>query len=189
MFFTNDYMQNLNYYNQNPYGGDDFYNNRTNGLYYRNSNNINTSNGFNSLNNFNNLSPFNNMGNKVNLNMLYPEIYRVIYPVVQNILDNTNIGIVDDKFINSIVKNVLSILEGDNRVRINNNIANNNNNDNINTSIDNNNTGSNNVSNNNSTNTNEENFLEELVKVIVVKEIISIINRLNLNSFIQNNML
>ena len=158
MFLANDYMQNLNYYNQNPYMGDSFYNNRTNDLFYRSANNIG---GFNNINGNN---------NRTNLNMLYPEIYRVIYPVVKNILDNTNISIVDDKFINSIVKNVLSILEGENKVCTDDKESNNSN-------------------ANSSVSEKEDNFLEELIKVIVIKEIISIINRLNLNSFLQNNML
>ena len=201
MYFNNDYMQNLNYYNQNPFGNMNSMMgvNANNG--YLNNNTIgNQTNGL-----YNNLNPYTcflNSNTVNNMNNLYPEIYRITYPIVKNLVSSSNINMIDETGLNNMVDTVLRILDGENgnqRSSLNNNSNNNNNNNN--NSIQNqtgvsNNLNTSNVSDessnlrNNNQNTNmnsnniENNFLRDIIKIIILKEIISRLNRMNLNTFL-----
>lgn len=92
MFYSNgNYMQDFNCYNQNP-----------NINYY----NPYLQNGF----------PNPNMmqqNQAQNLNMMYPAIYRIILPVVTQVLQNTNIGYLTEEALNNYVDTVYNIVEGD----------------------------------------------------------------------------
>lgn len=109
-----NYMQDLNYYNQNPNP------NYTYNPYMQN----------NTYPNQNNMS-MNNMGNmntpmrqpQQNLNAMYPAVYRIILPVVSQVVSNNNTSYLTEDGLNSMVDTVYNIVEGDINLQSNSNSA------------------------------------------------------------------
>lgn len=92
MYYQNgNYMQDLNYYNQNPNMG---YN-----PYAQNMN-------------MNAQMPMGQMGQQ-NLNAMYPAVYRIISPVASQVLSNSNTGYLTEDSLNSMVDSVYHVVERD----------------------------------------------------------------------------
>ena len=183
MYFNNDYMQNLNYYNQNPYGNFNTLNNYSYDNLMGQRGIINPS--------INNNYQTNDLFQNNNLRSLYPDIYKVSYPVIENILKNTNLNMIDNNSITAIVDNVLNILEGNN----NSNSSNNNSRNNIDSSLNTNNTNNtNNLDNNTSSNINLNNsntsntFLKDIIRIIILDIIKNYFNKVKLINFINNSI-
>ncbi len=147
---------------------------------------------FNGLaNNPNNMYYMQNLPNQNNLDGYYPSIYRIIYPVIQRVVSTNNYQYINEELINNLVNNVLGIIEGDvNNIdnSSSNNTSNTNssneirrtNNNQTNTSSANSNVNlNNNISNNTS-------LLKDLIKILVIKELIS---RQNIRRFPYNNQM
>ena len=96
MYFNNDYMQNLNYYNQNPLG------------MMNNLNQYNHLNPYNIYNDNQTNGLFNNSLNQMNriqmINNLYPDIYKITNPIVKNMVSGMNLYIIDDNTIISYIR-------------------------------------------------------------------------------------
>lgn len=105
MYYQNgNYMQDLNYYNQTPNMG---YN-----PYVTNHSNQN-------MNGMMNPNPM--QVPQPNLNAMYPAVYRIISPVVAQVLANNNVGYLTEENLNNMVDTVYNIVEGDIPMRNNNN--------------------------------------------------------------------
>ena len=148
---------------------------------------------FNGLSNpnSNNFMPQANMSQ--NLNSMYPSIYKIVYPVIQKVIAGNNYQFVNEETVNNIVDVVIGITAGDinnmenNEMRSNsnlcsgnNNVNNNSNNASNNSSNNLNNNGNNssnncsNIQNNQINNSNNRNpLLRDLVKILVIRELIS----------------
>ncbi len=109
MYYQNgNYMQDLNYYNQMPAMGYQPYANQP----YSNPN----------VNPVNQPMP--------NLNAMYPAVYRIIAPVVSQVLANSNTNYLSEEALNNMVDTVYDMVEGDinvksNATRLNSNHASN----------------------------------------------------------------
>ncbi len=105
MFFTNnfDYMQDYNFYNQNP----NTYFNNVSGQ----------------------LGVFPQM-QTTNLSYFYPSIYKILMPVIVKVISSSNYQYLNEEVINNITDTVYKIVEGDilknNDQPVNNNQPNNN---------------------------------------------------------------
>lgn len=87
MYYQNgNYMQDLNYYNQNP------------------------NYGYNPYQNMNGQMP---QMHQQNLTAMYPAVYRIISPVVSQVLANNNTGYMTEDILNKMVDNVYNIVERD----------------------------------------------------------------------------
>lgn len=102
MYYQNgNYMQDLNYYNQNPNFGYNPY--MQNNYPSRNT----------------------QMPMQQNLNAMYPAVYRIISPVVSQVLMNNNVGYLTEDVINNMVDSIYNIVEGDINLEDNSNFESN----------------------------------------------------------------
>ncbi len=117
MYYQNgNYMQDLNCYNQTP------------GMGYQPYANTNFSNQTMPMNN----NPIPMM--QANLNTMYPATYRIISPVITQVLSNHNAGYLTEDALNSMVDTVYNIVEGDINLGADRNHTNNSTNENSNAS-------------------------------------------------------
>ena len=156
MYYQNgNYMQDLNYYNQNPnYGYQPYM-----------QNNFQTPN----------MNPMNGLMPQQNLNAMYPAVYRIISPVASQVLANNPTGYITEEALNSMVDTIYNIVEGDINLENNSNSAN--------SSTSNESTNANNCARSNSsspssnstvsTNNRQNALLRDLIKIILLNEIIS----------------
>lgn len=176
MYYQNgSYMQDLNYYNQNPNMGYNPYNTNQ----FQNPN-------------VNMQMPMGQMYQQ-NLSAMYPAVYRIISPVVSQVLTNNNTGYLTDDVLNSMVDTVYNIVEGD--INLNNNTnkqatqANSNSNEsNCGRTSSNATPSSNSTSATNSTSNGQNNLLRDLIKIMILNEIISRRNTMNSQTIISNSM-
>lgn len=105
MYYQNndDYMRDFFYFNQNPtmngnMGCNCMQNNMNNGM----------NNNFNGINNMNYMQNNNN-----NLESLYPNIYRIIQPVVRRVVAGSNYQYLTEEVLNNMVDTVYNIVDGD----------------------------------------------------------------------------
>ena len=173
MYYQNgNYMQDLNYYNQNP------------------------SVGFNPYRQNNCQTPNMNQGmpmQQQNLNAMYPAVYRIISPVVSQVLANNNMGYLTEDTLNSMVDTVYNIVEGDiNLENYSNSVTNSASNENGNNSNCSRSNTSNPSSNATSTANNRANrqnsLLRDLIKIIILNSIISQRQNLNPQMMMPNNI-
>ena len=190
MYVNNDYMQNFNYYNQNSYCN---LGQRHSGVYSNGYNNLNyQTNGL-----YNNATRTGYINNQNQFNTLYPDIYKIIYPIVNNLVSTVNLSMIDNNLINNMTDTVLNILDGEcqkqnvnNSNNINDIVKENSNDININSNKDkgfekSNNDNSNN-NNSNTINHIENQFLKDIIRIIILKEISKLINNFNFNMFLDN---
>lgn len=172
MYYDNgNYMQDLNYYNQNPvqnFGYNPYM-----------------------MNNFQNQQfPMGMIQNNQNLRPMYPAIYRVICPVVSQVVNNSNIQYITEDSLNKMVDTVYNIVEGD--INVSDNSRDLNSNSNTNTESTQSNTRNNSNSNvstsaNSNCGANRQNtLLKDLIRIMILNEIIS--RRQNQAMMMQNNM-
>ena len=172
MYYQNgNYMQDLNYYNQTPNVGYNPYMN----------------------NNFQNQ----NMGmqnqmpiGQQNLNAMYPAVYRIISPVVSQVLANNNTGYLTEDALNNMVDSVYRIVEGDINLGDNSNVSNVASNENTNNSSCERNSSTsrqNSTSATNSRSNSQNSLLRDLIKIMILNEIIS--RRQNTNQMMMPNMM
>lgn len=99
MYYQNGtYMQDLNYYNQNP------------------------NYGYNPYPNINGQMPFMQMQQQ-NFSAMYPAVYRIISPVVSQVLSNSSPGYITEDSLNKMVDNIYNIVERDINLEENSNSA------------------------------------------------------------------
>lgn len=123
MYYQNgNYMQDLNYYNQNPNYGFNPYS----------QNNFPVQNMNTQMNGQQNMMQ---MSQTQNLSAMYPAVYRIISPVVSQVLSNKNIGYLTEDNLNNMVDTVYDIVEGD--INLNNNNSNTSNTSNTNSNASN----------------------------------------------------
>ena len=115
MYFQNndDYMRDFFYFNQNPtmngnMGCNCMQNNMNNGM----------NSSFNGINNMNYMSNNNNN----NLENLYPNIYRILQPVVRRVVAGSNYQYLTEEVLNNMVDTVYNIVDGD-RTMSNNQVS------------------------------------------------------------------
>ena len=160
MYYQNgNYMQDLNYYNQNPSVGFNPYI----------TNNYQTQ-----TMNMNPQMPM----QQQNLNAMYPAVYRIISPVASQVLANNNTGYLTEDALNSMVDTVYNIVEGDINVENNSNsVSNSSSNDNSNGSNCSRTSTTNPSSTTNSTTTSGANrqnaLLRDLIKIMLLNDIIA----------------
>ena len=183
MFYqdNNDYMRDLFFYGNNmnsnyPYGNNMMYENMQNP--YMQNNNFQR--------------PMQNQG--MILENMYPQIYKIIDPVANRVISNSNYKYMTEDVLNNMVDTVFNIVEGDvsnltnnqtsamqgdDTVTTNtNSVSNSNNNRSQNSSnSSSNDRRGNNISMDNQSNSNR--LLKDLIKIIIIKELIS---RRNFNS-------
>ena len=176
MYYQNgNYMQDLNYYNQNPIN----YGYPTNNNYMLPMQNTNQN------------IPMRQMTNQ-NLSVMYPAVYRIIQPVVSQVLANNNSSYLTEDLLNTMVDNVYNIVEGD--INLGNNAATS---ATQSTSENTNNSSCNRAPNNSSLNNNSANasnnrdngsnvLLKDLIKIMILNEIVTR-RQNNMNSFSINN--
>ena len=90
MCYQNDYMRDFFYYNQSP------------------NQNINMNYGY---------MPNNNMMRNNNIDNLYPNIYRILRPVVRKVVLGSNYQYLTEEVISNMVDTVYNIVEGDRNSR------------------------------------------------------------------------
>ena len=194
MFYSNNnsYMEDFYYYNQMP--GNTYMNSGNNILgtpvnyNFGNWENMNYSNmgGFNS----------NNMHGRMqtlNLNNLYPSIYRIISPVVSRVVSNSNNQFINEEILNNMTDTVFNIVEGQIDISEESQTSRNTTNENpINSNSSNitssntnsiHNTSNRNVENsrnvttssisNNSINNRNDSLLRDFIKILILKELFS----------------
>lgn len=160
MYYQNgNYMQDLNYYNQNP-------NANMNYNPYMNNNYSAQNMGMNAQ------VPMQNQ--QQNLSAMYPAIYRIISPVVSQVLMNNNYGYITEENLNIMVDTVYNIVEGD--INLTNNSAttpNTESSNQNNSSCERNSSTSrqNNASNSNSRTNSQNTLLRDLIKIMILNEI------------------
>lgn len=175
MYYQNgNYMQDLNYYNQNP--------------------NV----GFNPYMPNNYQAPTMNQNPQMpmqqqNLNAMYPAVYRIISPVVSQVLANNNTGYLTEDALNSMVDTVYNMVEGDlnleNRSNSTNASAQTENSNNSNCSRTNaTNPSSTNTSATNSSSNRQNSLLRDLIKIILLNSIISRRQNTNSQMMMSNNL-
>lgn len=187
MYYQNGgYMQDLNYYNQNP---------AANQGYGYNPYMTTTNNNYQTQN-ITQGQPMMAMPMQMpqqNLNAMYPAVYRIISPVASQVLSNSNTQYISEDALNNMVDTVYNIVEGDINLSDDSNSSSNlSSNSNTNSreceSNQSNNCGRtstpNSSSNSTSTTTSRPNrqnsLLRDLIKIILLNEIIS--RRQNQNS-------
>ena len=172
MFYSNNdnYMQDLYFYNQTP-----------NNTYFPNNMpnyNIPLTQNQNMINPMYNNSNMNANQMCQNINNLYPNIYRIINPVVLKVIANSNYQFLNDDVLNNMTDTVYNIVEG--QIGYD---------DNISTTTENSQSTSSNTnsvsSNSNSrvTETRHDNLLKDIIKILILKEILSRPNRNNPNYY------
>lgn len=178
MYYQNgNYMQDLNYYNQNP--------NPNVGYNPYIPNHYQTPNG--------NVNPQMPMQQQ-NLNAMYPAVYRIISPVASQVLANNNTGYLTEDALNSMVDTVYNMVEGDINLENNANpVANPSSTDNSNNSNCSRTAGTTNPSSTtHSTTTSGSNrqnaLLRDLIKIMLLNEIISRRQTTNQPMMMANNM-
>lgn len=176
MYYQNgNYMQDLNYYNQNPSVGFNPYI----------TNNYQTQNM--------NMNPQMPMQQQ-NLNAMYPAVYRIISPVASQVLSNNNTGFLTEDALNNMVDTVYNIVEGDINLENNANpVTNPSSTDNSNNSNCSRTAGTTNPSSTtHSTTTSGSNrqnaLLRDLIKIMLLNEIISRRQTTNQPMMMANNM-
>lgn len=195
MFYSgnDNYMQDLYFYNQMPNQ------NTYNPMGMNNNGNIpNTmmNNGMYMNQGQNPNMYMQNSNQPANINTLYPSSYRILMPVVSRVVSNSNYQFLNEDVLDNMVDTVYNITEGQinyenendqvtTRERTSNTQTNstsvsqtNQNSSNSNTTnVTNSTTRVNNnttqTSNNNSTNTSNDNLLRDLIKILIIREIIS----------------
>lgn len=175
MYYQNgNYMQDLNYYNQNPSVGFNPYM----------ANNYQTPN----------MNPNPQMPmQQQNLNAMYPAVYRIISPVVSQVLATNNTGYLTEDLLNSMVDTVYNIVEGDINLEDHTNP--------VNRTVTNDNANNSNCARTNSTNpsststtstnsgTNRQNsLLRDIIKIMILNNIISRRANVNPPMMMPNNM-
>ena len=191
-----------------------------NGMYMQNNNMMN-GNMMNNINpqNQDMMSNISNMWQSNSINNMYPSIYRIINPVVNRVVSNTNCQNLTNDSLNNMVDTVYNIVEGQimqetdieisRAVEDNNSVTNisttstvnsnssttvrttsadnRNSNSTISNSGNSNNNRNNNINTNigtNSRNNRNESLLKDLIKILIIKEILS--RRQTRNQFYQN---
>ena len=103
--------------------------------------------------------------NNSNLDILYPSIYKIIYPVVKRVVSGNNFQFANDNTISNATNMIYEIIEGDTSLNQSTgnqaNTQNSQSNNNVNI----------NVSNNKSTSDNA--LLKDLIRILVIRELIS----------------
>ena len=144
-----DYMQNLlgsnfpNYQNtyDNSFIDTGYFYNPANSNYYNNQPQINRS---------------------VDLESLYPESYKIIYPMVQKACSQIS-GLIDEDLLDNITNDIYNNLEGENIINLNINIENTKNET----------TDSNNSSNTRSSSSKQiNNPIRDLIKILLIRELL-----------------
>ena len=143
-------------------------------------------------NNSNNMFCMPNMNSQNNLNSYYPSIYKIINPVVQRVISGMNYQYINDDMVNDMTNTIYGIVEGDvnnlENISSNNNLSNDNRRTNQTSAQVN--TSSNNINNvNNSVNSvlsTNNSLLRDLIKILVIKELLS---RNNIRRFPFNNQM
>ena len=198
MFYSgnDNYMQDL-YFGNQMYGGNTYnpngINNMQNPMYMNN-------NGM-CMNQFQNQVP----NQPVNINNMYPSLYRILMPVISRVVANSNYQFFNEDVLNNMVDTVYNITEG----QIN--YENDNDNEQVTTQERNSNTQTNTASvsqtnqnttttntstrmnsntqttrNTNSTNNSNDDLLRDIIKILIIRELIS--RRQFQNPNMQNNM-
>ena len=174
MYYQNgNYMQDLNYYNQNP--------------------NLNLNYNYNQIpNSYQNMNINNQMTNMPqNLSTFYPAVYRIIQPISSQVVSNNNTSYLTEDLLNNMVESVYNIVEGDINMNNNSNISTENSRDtdnSTNCSRAQTTSSSNSSRANSSSNVgNSQNaLLKDLIKIMILNDIIA---RRNVNQLnIQNGM-
>lgn len=169
MYYDNgSYMQDLNYYNQNPVQNWGY------NPYMMNNQQFQIG-----------------MQNQQNLNAMYPASYRIICPVAKQVVNNSNTQYITEESLNNMVDTVYNIVEGDINLSENSRSSNQNSNETSaeNTQTNNRNSSSSNSSTSATSNancrTNRQNaLLRDLIKIIILNEIVS--KRQNQTVMMQN---
>lgn len=188
MFYSDydNYMQDFYYYNQlpnRPYNMNNSYNN--NDMLRQN----NYPNGYFPYGNNNNMNNF-------DLTKYYPSIYRIINPVVCKIIQNSNYQFLNEDTLNNMVETVYNIVEG--QIEYSDEPIKRDAQNNINAGMQmNSNSTAKQMSPNNLTNNNEkdkgddnfyntkvnlrsDNLIKDLIKILLIKELLSRKNYLNM---------
>ena len=181
MFYPNNinYMEDLYYYNQQPntYMGQPGMIPNMNNQYMPNQ-----------------YFP-NGINNSQNLTSYYPSIYRIMNPVIQRVVsNNSNMMTPNEDQINNMVDTVYNIIEGqlpreNSTLRDQNNNQNNTQNQNANTSSTNQtnqNSSLNTIQNERQTNTLNDSLFRDIIKILIIKELISRIQNQRPQCPIQN---
>ncbi len=112
MFYSNNdnYMQDLYFYNQTP---QNTYNPNMNNFANQMPNNMGMMNNMNPMCMGQNPNMFNNNPNQMqSMSSLYPSIYRIINPVVSRVIQNSNYQYFNEDVLNNMVDTVYNIVEG-----------------------------------------------------------------------------
>ena len=103
--------------------------------------------------------------NNSNLDILYPSIYRIIYPVVKRVVSGNNFQFANDDTVSNATNMIYEIVEGDTNLSQTtgnqSNTQNNQSNNNVNINLNNNKTISN------------DSLLKDLIRILVIRELIS----------------
>lgn len=163
MYYQNgNYMQDLNYYNQNPNMG---YNPYATNQFQNQSMNMNAQ------------MPMGQMQQQ-NLNAMYPAVYRIISPVASQVLSNSNTGYITEDSLNNMVDSVYNIVERDISNTANSNSAttrttSNSNENNCNRNSNNSAPSTNNITTTTSSENRQNSLLRDLIKIMLLNEILS----------------
>lgn len=111
MFYSNNdnYMQDLYFYNQMP---QNTYNPNMNNFGNQMPNNMGMMNNAGSMYMGQNQNMFNNQNQMQSMSSLYPSIYRIINPVVSRVIQNSNYQYFNEDVLNNMVDTVYNIVEG-----------------------------------------------------------------------------
>ena len=170
MYYQNgNYMQDLNYYNQNP--------------------NMNW-NYSNPNMNMNGAMP-NQMMPQANLASMYPAIYRIIMPVVSRVVSNNNMNYVTEESLCNMVDTVYNIVEGDINLNTNerNNLAEENNSQNQQSAAERSSSSQRQGTSAGSTrgaNVQQNTLLRDLIRILILNEITDRRRRMNQQMIFQN---
>lgn len=150
-------------------------------------------------NNYQNQIPMqvNQMNSATNLNNMYPQIYKIINPVANRVISNSNYQYITEDSLNNLVDTVFNIVEGDISTLTSNSHDSTASDDNVVNSSSN--TRSQNSSSNSSNDrrgnnimdngTNNNTLLKDIIKIIIIKELLSrrnMGNNNNNNPYMQN---
>ncbi len=105
--------------------------------------------------------------NNLTLNTLYPSIYKIVWPVIQKVISGNNYQFITEEIVNNTVDVVLGIVEGE----VGSVEKENCNNDSRRQQTSTNNNASNNCNSGN--NNSNSNLLRDLIKILVIKELLS----------------
>ncbi len=186
MFYSNNndnYMQDLYFYNQTP----------NNTYFPNNMQNYNMMQGQNPNMMYNNPNMYQNQMNQ-NMNNLYPDIYRIINPVVSRVIANSNYQFLNEDALNNMTDTVYNIVEG--QIDLNDNVAQSESSSSSQSASSNTSSVSSNGSNrisettrqssisqtsSNSKPNRNDNLLKDIIKILILKELLSRPNRNNQN--------